>query len=54
MTRREHNAAGIARERMTALPFARTRRNQTRGFTLLELMIVITMIMILMSVAVPI
>jgi general secretion pathway protein G len=39
---------------MTALPFARTRRNQTRGFTLLELMIVITMIMILMSVAVPI
>ena len=34
--------------------FARTRRNRTRGFTLLELMIVITMIMILMSVAVPI
>jgi general secretion pathway protein G len=40
-------------------PLARTfargsRRNRTRGFTLLELMIVISMIMILMSVAVPI
>jgi general secretion pathway protein G len=34
--------------------FARNRSNQARGFTLLELMIVISMIMILMSVAVPI
>jgi general secretion pathway protein G len=34
--------------------FARNRINRARGFTLLELMIVISMIMILMSVAVPI
>jgi general secretion pathway protein G len=40
---------------MQTRTFARgNRRNRARGFTLLELMIVISMIMILMSVAVPI
>jgi general secretion pathway protein G len=32
---------------------ARARRNQSRGFTLIELMIVISMIMILLSMALP-
>jgi general secretion pathway protein G len=51
---RANNSAVLAQKPATARAFARTRRNRTRGFTLLELMIVITMIMILMSVAVPI
>src|SRR5580658_3270416 len=55
MTRRGHNSAVHEAKRANASAFARgSRRNRSRGFTLLELMIVITMIMILMSVAVPI
>jgi general secretion pathway protein G len=37
----------------SAVIHARNRRSSARGFTLLELMIVISMIMILMAVAVP-
>jgi general secretion pathway protein G len=55
MLRCVHNSADRAPKPEVLPPFARgTRRSQSRGFTLLELMIVITMIMILMSVAVPI
>jgi general secretion pathway protein G len=54
MLRRVNNSArrgGL----QAARPLARgDRRNRARGFTLLELMIVISMIMILMSVAMPI
>jgi general secretion pathway protein G len=52
MLRRVNNSA--SRRGMQTRLFARNRSNQARGFTLLELMIVISMIMILMSVAVPI
>src|SRR5580693_8314372 len=53
MLRRVNNSA--SRRGMQTRTFARgNRRNRARGFTLLELMIVISMIMILMSVAVPI
>ena len=52
MQRRVNNSA-IHRGTQTR-PFACNPRNRARGFTLLELMIVISMIMILMSVAVPI
>ncbi|MGA2345044.1 MAG: prepilin-type N-terminal cleavage/methylation domain-containing protein [Candidatus Sulfotelmatobacter sp.] len=52
MQRRVNNSA--SRRGMQTRLFARNRSNQARGFTLLELMIVISMIMILMSVAVPI
>jgi general secretion pathway protein G len=55
MTVRVHNSADRGPKPAPLRPFARsTRRHRSRGFTLLELMIVITMIMILMSVAVPI
>jgi general secretion pathway protein G len=54
MKRRVNNSAG-GKEMHAARSLARgNRRNRARGFTLLELMIVISMIMILMSVAVPI
>ena len=54
MLRRVNNSAG-GKEMHAARSLARgNRRNRARGFTLLELMIVISMIMILMSVAVPI
>jgi general secretion pathway protein G len=54
MLRRVNNSAGGTKRR-PARDFVRgDRRGQDRGFTLLELMIVISMIMILMSVAVPI
>jgi general secretion pathway protein G len=52
MLRRVNNSA--SRRGMQTRLFARNRINRARGFTLLELMIVISMIMILMSVAVPI
>ena len=52
MQRRVNNSA--SRRGMQTRLFARNRINRARGFTLLELMIVISMIMILMSVAVPI
>jgi prepilin-type N-terminal cleavage/methylation domain-containing protein len=52
MLRRVNNSA--SRRGMQTRLFARNRSNRARGFTLLELMIVISMIMILMSVAVPI
>jgi general secretion pathway protein G len=49
------NNSASGRGRQAGRPLARgTGRNRARGFTLLELMIVISMIMILMSVAVPI
>jgi|SRR5580658_949418 general secretion pathway protein G len=55
MAQRGHNSAGRGRRQAPASTSARgSRRTRSRGFTLLELMIVITMIMILMSVAVPI
>jgi general secretion pathway protein G len=55
MTQRGHNSADRAPKQATPRAFAaRNGRNRTRGFTLLELMIVISMIMILMAVAVPI
>jgi len=54
MKRRVNNSAG-GKEMHAARSLARGNlRNRSRGFTLLELMIVISMIMILMSVAVPI
>ena len=54
MKRRVNNSAG-GKEMHAARSLARGNlRNGSRGFTLLELMIVISMIMILMSVAVPI
>jgi len=54
MLRRVNNSAG-GKEMHAARSLARGNlRNGSRGFTLLELMIVISMIMILMSVAVPI
>jgi general secretion pathway protein G len=54
MLRRVNNSAG-GKKMHAARSLARgNRRNRSRGFTLLELMIVISMIMILMSVAVPI
>ena len=54
MLRRVNNSAG-GKEMHAARSLARGNlRNRSRGFTLLELMIVISMIMILMSVAVPI
>jgi general secretion pathway protein G len=55
MTVRANNSASDG-QNQAARAFAApgTRRTRSRGFTLLELMIVITMIMILMSVAVPI
>jgi len=55
MLRRQHNSASRGSKRVATRPFASSRRrSRVRGFTLLELMIVISMIMILMSVAVPI
>ncbi|MGA1988282.1 MAG: prepilin-type N-terminal cleavage/methylation domain-containing protein [Candidatus Sulfotelmatobacter sp.] len=55
MTRRGHNPAVPGAKRANARASAAAARcNRSRGFTLLELMIVITMIMILMSIAVPI
>lgn len=54
MQRRVHNSAG-GKEVHAAHSLVRgDRRNRARGFTLLELMIVISMIMILASVAMPI
>jgi general secretion pathway protein G len=55
MLRRQHNSASRGSTRTAARPRAASRRsNPSRGWTLLELMIVISMIMILMAVAVPI
>jgi general secretion pathway protein G len=57
MTRSGHNSTVHEAKRATtaARPRAASRRsNPSRGWTLLELMIVISMIMILMAVAVPI
>jgi general secretion pathway protein G len=55
MTVRANNSASDGRKQAPrAFATPGRKRNRTRGFTLLELMIVITMIMILMSVAVPI
>jgi general secretion pathway protein G len=54
MLRRQHNSASRGSTRTAARPCAASRSNRTRGWTLLELMIVISMIMILMAVAVPI
>ena len=54
MKRRVNNSAG-GKEMHAARSLARgNMRNGSRGFTLLELMIVISMIMILMAVALPI
>jgi len=54
MLRRVNNSAGGTKRRPARDFVCGDRRGQDRGFTLLELMIVISMIMILMSVAVPI
>jgi general secretion pathway protein G len=56
MTRSGHNSTVHEAKRATtaARSCAASRSNRTRGWTLLELMIVISMIMILMAVAVPI
>ncbi|HEY3620321.1 MAG TPA: prepilin-type N-terminal cleavage/methylation domain-containing protein, partial [Candidatus Sulfotelmatobacter sp.] len=48
------NGAYEVRVKMSARRFhCRTKAGHSRGFTLLELMIVLSIIMILMSVAVP-
>jgi len=51
--RANNSASGNLRQARRALASG-NRRNRARGWTLLELMIVISMIMILMAVAVPI
>jgi general secretion pathway protein G len=51
----ESAARSLAAKRPRLLAFARHRsRNPSRGFTLLELMIVLSIMMILMAVAVPV
>jgi general secretion pathway protein G len=54
MQRRVNNSASRRALRAAPSLACGNRRNRSRGFTLLELMIVISMIMILMSVAMPI
>ena len=54
MLRTVHNSAGNARKLAVARLFPRARRrNHASGFTMLEMIIVITIIIILMAVAVP-
>jgi len=51
-----HNSAGNGRKPAAARLFARARnrsRSSARGFTLLEMMIVISIIIILMAIAIP-
>ncbi|HEY4762512.1 MAG TPA: prepilin-type N-terminal cleavage/methylation domain-containing protein [Candidatus Sulfotelmatobacter sp.] len=48
------DGAPIPRGSASVRSFARVVRNRGRGFTLLELMIVISIIMILMAIAVPV
>src|SRR5258708_20447535 len=49
-----HNSASNGQKPAAARLFARTRsRSNARGFTLLEMMIVISIIIILMAVAIP-
>jgi general secretion pathway protein G len=56
MHRGFHNSkpSSLVFAKMCAGARGKTRRNRSRGFTLLELMIVISIIMILMAVAVPV
>jgi general secretion pathway protein G len=56
MERRFHNSkpSSLAFAETCAGARGKTRSNRSRGFTLLELMIVISIIMILMAVAVPV
>jgi general secretion pathway protein G len=54
MLLRVNNSAGHGRNLAVARLFARSRkRNRANGFTLLEMMIVISVIIILMAVAIP-
>src|SRR5258708_23887875 len=49
-----HNSASNGQKPAAARLFARTRsRSNARGFTLLEMMIVISIIIILMAIAIP-
>src|SRR5579863_3986784 len=56
MLQRFHNSkpSALVFAKMRAGARGKTRSNRSRGFTLLELMVVISIIMILMAVAVPV